>query len=951
MRRWLGVGLVALALGGAAFWWLREPSAEAILAALEVPPAPVLQPEAALASFRVAPGFRVELVAAEPLVVAPVAIDWDEAGRLYVVEMRGFMPNLAGEGEDAPLGSVAVLEDADADGAFDTRHVLRDGLVLPRAIAVLPEGVLLGVPPDLWLCPPFEVAKHCAAPRRLSHYGLGRHDPEHQENGLLPALDGWIYNAKSSRRFRLEGSALRVEATAFRGQWGIAQDDEGRLFYNHNSAFLYADLFPAEYLVRHPATDPRVQRPGVGVLLSAGVELHGVRVAPGLNRAYLDGTLRRDGRQAGPTAVSGLAVNRAGRFGPEARGDVFVPEPGGNAVARFRVAVEGLDAHAVQLLSDDPDWGEREFLASSDERFRPVNAAFGPDGALTVVDMYRGVIQHANYASDYLRAYVKRQGLEAPGELGRIWRVVPERGEAAPAPDVRRLSTRERVALLDHANGWLRDRAQRRLVHERDPAALPELRALARFSPLGRLHALWTLDALGALDDPTWRAALADADPRVRRAALRCGERLLRADPSPARIESVLALARDPDAALRLQALFSLGELPAAKRPVAALLAAVAEAPGDALVRQAVLSSLLGLETDALARLLADESFSARAGWREQWLRELAAAALLGAAAGPAPDPARAAALLDRIASQPRDGPLAWRTLALASSVAAVARRPGATRLVLAAPHPLFDAAAEPADRDVARALAGARRGFTWPGDPSPTGARPLTPAEEASRATGAALYDASCASCHGADGRGQPGLAPRLVGSPWVLDAEGWLVRIALHGVAGPLRVGDEIWDLAMPGHAGDPRFDDEALAGLLTHVRRAWGHAADPVAPERVAEVRARHADRSAPWSEQELLVLDVAHRLDRYTGSYGLPIVPMKLRIERRGDRLLMGVSGRGGMAELSERPDGSFGTDDPEGGAIVLEFEEDDAGAISGVVMLRGGGERIPWSREG
>ena len=132
------------------------------------------------------------------------------------------------------------------------------------------------------------------------------------------------------------------------------------------------------------------------------------------------------------------------------------------------------------------------------------------------------------------------------------------------------------------------------------------------------------------------------------------------------------------------------------------------------------------------------------------------------------------------------------------------------------------------------------RRGFTWPGDPNPPGARPLSPEETARREAGAALYDASCASCHGADGRGQPGLAPTLVGSPWVLDADGWLIRIALHGLAGPLRVGDEDWDLAMPPHAPDPRFTDEALAGLLTHVRRAWGNAGEPIAPAAVAEVR---------------------------------------------------------------------------------------------------------------
>jgi hypothetical protein len=179
------------------------------------------------------------------------------------------------------------------------------------------------------------------------------------------------------------------------------------------------------------------------------------------------------------------------------------------------------------------------------------------------------------------------------------------------------------------------------------------------------------------------------------------------------------------------------------------------------------------------------------------------------------------------------------------------------------------------------------------------------------------------------------------------VLDAEGWLIRIALHGMAGPVRVGDEEFDLAMPPHAS---FDDAALAGVLTHVRRAWGNAGDPIAPDAIAAVRVAEGERTTPWSAEELLALDVPHRLDRYTGRYGLPILSIELAVERRADRLYMGVSGRGGMGELTARNDGTFATEDPEGGSLVLEFEEDEAGAVTGVTMVRGGGERIPWRRK-
>jgi hypothetical protein len=187
-------------------------------------------------------------------------------------------------------------------------------------------------------------------------------------------------------------------------------------------------------------------------------------------------------------------------------------------------------------------------------------------------------------------------------------------------------------------------------------------------------------------------------------------------------------------------------------------------------------------------------------------------------------------------------------------------------------------------------------------------------------------------------------------VGAPWVLDADDWLIAIALHGIAGPLVVAGDEFDAMMPGFASDLRFGDDALAGLLTHVRRAWGNAGEPIAPEAVAAQRAAHAGRTRPFTVEELFALPVAHRLDRYVGRYGLPVVSIELTLERRADKLYMGISERGGMGELTARSDGSFATEDPAGGALVLEFEEDDAGVVSGVSMLRGAGDRIPWSRK-
>lgn len=923
---WLLLGL-AILVGAAAIGWrlYRGPDPLTILARTEVPPAPVLSPDDALRAFRPAPGFAVELVAAEPLVVDPVAMDWDAEGRLYVVEMRGFMPNLAGEGEELPSGRVVVLEDTDADGVMDRSDVFADGLVLPRAIAVLPEGVLIGAPPDLWLCRDTDGDRACDEKTRLSEYGVGRHDPEHLENGLLAGIDGWLYNAKSKRRFRLAGDALAIEPTAFRGQWGIAQDDEGRLYYNHNSAFVYADAVPGEYATRQPATARAFTTPGVGLHLSEGARVNAIRVAVGLNRAYLAGTLRADGRQDGPTAASGIVIQRGDQYGPEHLGDAFVPEPGGNVLTQFSIERDGFDWRAEHRLYPDPDWDEREFLASSDERFRPVDAKVGPDGAIWVIDMYRGLIQHANYVSEHLGRYAEQHDLVSVGEQGRIWRVVrTDRALERKPPPLSTLD--EQLAGLDHANGWVRDRAQRRIVFERDPQAAAALAGgLEGFTPLGRIHALWALDGLNALDAAIWQRALADPDPPVRRAALRAGERMLRVDDSGDLLAPLLRALEDPDRAVRVQVIHSLGEVPAGARPLLPLLAAATQ--GAELERSAVLSSLAGIERAALAAEVARIGGSA-ADDPKAWLSELASGVFLAARFGARPETA-VADLLDEVGAMPGDD----RKHAILEGIVAAQRLPGSGRFELASPHPFF-APEEGESATLAGLRSRLRRTFTWPGDATPGGARALTAEEEVRRSQGEALYAGSCAACHGLDGRGQTGLAPPLVGSPWVRDSDDWLARIALNGLLGPIVVQGESWNLAMPGHRHDARFDDESLAGLMTHLRRSWGHADEPVGPETIARIREETAQRNAPWTAQELLALDIEHRFDGYVGLYRVPIVNLELEVVRRDHQLLFGMKG-GGKAELTALGDGLFAV--PE---LSIQFETNTDGEVTATATRDG-----------
>jgi len=936
---WIALALALAAIGFLAWWILGPPDPAEILARIDVPDAPVLSPEEELESFRLAPGFRAELVAAEPLVVDPVAMDWDDRGRLFVVEMRGFMPNIDGNGEERPNGRVVVLEDLDGDGRMDESRVFLDALVLPRAIAVLPEGVLIGVPPNLILCRDTNDDLRCTEDEQsvLLEYASGSGNVEHRENALLPGIDGWLYNSKSARRFQLSDSGIEVERTVFRGQWGIAQDDEGLLYYNHNSGFLYADLFPAEYTLRQPATAAAISKPGINVPLATGEQVFGVRVAPGLNRAYQPGTLRRDGRQDGPTAVSGLVIQRGHQFGDAFKGDAFVPESAGSAVAHFAIEedADGIGLHVTHRLYPDEDYGEREFLASTDERFRPVDAKVGPDGAVWIIDMYRGVIQHAHYVSDYLRDYVNEHDLAPPGATGRIWRLVREdQPFEARAPSLERLE--DQLVGLDHPNAWVRDRAQRRLVHTREAGALPRLRMLSNFGALGQSHALWTLAGLAELDLETWREGTRSRDAHVRRTALRLSEAMRRDAPEPAaaveaiKVEALRAL-EDTDSRVRLQALHTLGSLPPGSRPLEVLLERVRA--GNPLERQAALSGLANLEERALdfALAAADEPDA-------EWLSALSTAAFMQAR----PEPERTApatALLDRIVARSAQESDEAIAVALVEGIRAAQELPGTERVVLEHAHPLFEAELSPT---LGEAVMRLRRGFTWEGDPTPGGARPLDTEEERLRVRGAALFAATCATCHGHEGQGNIGLAPPLVGSQWVRDADEWLVRIALQGVRGPIQVRGQTWNAAMPGHGRDPRFDDESLAGLLTFMRRAWGHGDAPVASQTVARIRTATLDHPEAWTTEELVALPVEHRLDRYVGVYRIPIIGIELSITRAGSQLEIGRS-KGARAPMTEIGDGLF-----TGEGVQIRFDTTESGRARSA-RVRFGSDSVEVSR--
>lgn len=214
-------------------------------------PSPEKTPYEELASFNIEPGLNIQLVAAEPLIQDPVVITFDADGRLWVVEMRGFMPTIDGEGEREPVGRVSVLEDTDGDGQMDVSKIYIDSLIMPRAIALVPGGALIVEKEALWLTQDTDGNLQADTKTLIDPDYAGSKLPEHSGNGLWRGTDNWYYNAKSRLRYRLVAGTWQRDSTEFRGQWGISHDDAGRLFYNYNWSQLHADLVPPNYLSRN----------------------------------------------------------------------------------------------------------------------------------------------------------------------------------------------------------------------------------------------------------------------------------------------------------------------------------------------------------------------------------------------------------------------------------------------------------------------------------------------------------------------------------------------------------------------------------------------------------------------------------------------------------------------------------------------------------------------------
>ena len=617
--------------------------------------APTAAREAAK-TFRVLDGFRMDLLAAEPLVASPVAMTYDENGRAYVCEMRDYpytdkarhQRNQENPTDDA-IGTVRLLEDTDGDGVFDKSTVFAERLSWPTGVACWKGGVFVSATPDIWYLKDTD-GDGKADIRRKVFTGFRKLNVQAVMNNLVWGLDNHIHGAGSKNGgqirpgdrpeakplvmtrndFRFDPGSEQLELLSGGAHFGGTFDDWGHRFLCDIRNPAQHIVLPQRYLARNPYL---AARGPLHDMAESGDQLPVYRISQPEPWRVL-----RAKRWAGArdivmprselvgagvvTSSSGVTSYRGAAYPENYRGNVFVCESAGNLFYRLQVTPDGPTFKAARVA------GQAEMVASIDNWFRPVNLVNAPDGTLHVLDMYRENIEHPWSIPDDIHAAVD---LESGRERGRIWRLTPSNFTPPKPPRLGHATTLELVATLENPNSWWRETAQRLLFERQDQSAVLALRKMVKRgkTPQARLHALWTLAGLNSLGDEDVLAGLKDQAAGVRENAVKLAEpRLAPATAglavrfsSPLRA-SLLNLASDSDAGVRFQLAFTLGEI-SDPRAADALATLARHDAADPWIRTAILSSVADTSDQFLTRLLADAKFVS-SGAATELVRELA---------------------------------------------------------------------------------------------------------------------------------------------------------------------------------------------------------------------------------------------------------------------------------------------------------------------------------------
>jgi putative membrane-bound dehydrogenase-like protein len=605
----------------------------------ELPRIPPLSPVDALGSFEVESGFALEQAACEPRVTDPVAVDFDEHGRLFVVEMLGYSENA-----DDMAGRIRLLEDKDHDGIFERSTIYADGLGWPTAVLCYDGGIFVGAAPEILYYKDAD-GDGRAEIRQVVFNGFGTDNVQGLLNSFRWGLDNRIHVAVSScgarlvpgnqpaaeplvlrgRNLSFDPRTFEVRAESGASQHGYFIDPLGREFTCNNSNHIQQIVGEDAELSRNPYLQSpsalrsiAVEGPSADVFRLSPVEPWREIRTRLRAKGIVPGAVEGGGRPAGYfTSATGVTIYTGDAWPADFRGNAFIGDVGSNLVHR-KILQSSPNRVEMEARRATPD---REFIASRDIWFRPVQFANAPDGNLYVLDMYREVIEHPISLPPVIK---KHLDLTSGRDRGRLYRIVrTNRTEDQRQSQFNRgLSGKESlpelVAMLCHPNGWHRTTAARLLYERQDPATARELRRLLESaqSPVeGRLLALYGLQNFAALDASVLQSTLRDTDSVMREHAVRLVGRWLR-DPvnsdsaSRSQVERSLAeLVADPDLKVRYRVALALGECQEPDRTLA-LATVVRRDIGNQDITSAALSSLATGGEALLRHLVTNAEFT-----------------------------------------------------------------------------------------------------------------------------------------------------------------------------------------------------------------------------------------------------------------------------------------------------------------------------------------------------
>jgi glucose/arabinose dehydrogenase/mono/diheme cytochrome c family protein len=690
-----------------------------------------LSPEEALKTIQVPKGYKLQVVASEPMISEPVDCVWDANGDMYVIEMKTYMQDADATGQFEKTSRVMKLTDTDGDGKMDKSSVFIDGLMLPRMILPLDDRILVCETNVVDIYSYRDTNGDGKADEKKIWYKGGKRggNLEHQPSGLIWNIDNWIYMTKASERFRIvDGKVEKSTYGYLNGQWGLHHDDDGNFavgFSGAEKSFEYFQnpiIYGASKFPNELEKDFNTVWPIDNIPDTQG----------GVRRLRKDNTLNH------MTAACGHTVYR-GELMPEFYGNYLVAEPVGRLI---RMAKVDTSLGFKQMRNVAPN---SEFIRSTDANFRPVNLKTGPEGALYIVDMYRGIIQEGNWTKKgaYLRGVIDKYGMAKTIQNGRIYRLVPEDYAAKNTrPEMLSKSSPEIIKFLGHTNGWMRSTARKLLILRNDKSIIPQLKSALQTSQntQEKIELLWTLDGLQALDASYILEQLKSNDSRYVVHVLRTADPLLQAG-SP----QVLAAYKD---------IFQ-------------------NSKSSPVLSQAFLSTKKyaqhNLGPDIQKLQASHKEDSELKHHFAQWEREKEAYR-------------KHREKMDALKGK---GPLFKRIMA-----------------------------------------------------------------------KGEKHYKSLCFACHGANGEGTPmagtntTLAPSLKASPRVLGDQKTLLKIALHGLAGP--IDGKTYPGAMESLASH---DNKYLLEVLTYIRNSWGNSAEMIDERKIKHVRHDYRKRKTPWTIEEL------------------------------------------------------------------------------------------------